>query len=58
MFGRGSAKEYGRRVGLPNELLKGNTRRRGPLGEKDELQVVDDPIHHSRLRELVVHAAK
>jgi len=51
MFGRRIGKEPGRRVGLPKEPLESGLRRRGTLGDKDELQVVDDPIHHDRLRE-------
>jgi len=35
------------RVGLPKELLESGLRRWGPLGDKDELQVVDDPVHYA-----------
>ena len=43
-FGRRIVKEPGRRVGLPKELPESGLRRRGTLGDKDELQVDDDPV--------------
>gem|GEM_PF-1640392 len=51
IFGRGVGKEPGRRVGLPKELLEGGLRRRGFCRYKGELQVLDDPIDDSVLRE-------
>jgi hypothetical protein len=36
-----------RQVGGHQELLKGNLGRRGTFGRKGELEVVDDPVHHS-----------
>jgi len=36
-------KIFDRRIGLPQELLKGGLRRRRPLGDKDQFQVIDDP---------------
>jgi len=51
MFGRGIGKEPGRRVGLAEKLLKSGLRRRGTLGDKDKLQVTDDPVHDRVLGE-------
>ena len=51
IFGRGIGKIPGRRVGLPKKHRQSGLRRRRPLGDKGQLEVVDDPVHYGGLRE-------
>jgi len=41
----------GRRICGHKIFLESGLRRRGTLGDKDQFQVIDDPVHHGRLGE-------
>ena len=48
---RESRKIFGRGLGRHQNFLISQVRRRGPLGGKCQLQVMDDPVHYGVVRE-------
>ena len=46
---RESRKIFGRGLGSHQNFLISQVRRRGPLGNKGQLEVIDDPVHHRKV---------